>query len=123
TGINDGTATQHLTDDDLDVLVVDGYTLGAVNSLNLVDEVLLHATTAEKLEHVVCVSRTVHRTQTGGDVKTVVWAVLGRCVRVGFHRATNLSQALTLRQLLVDHVVRTVIRGNRQSPEVTFIGQ
>src|SRR5699024_1942694 len=38
TGINDGTATQHLTDDDLDVLVVDGYTLGAVNSLNLVDE-------------------------------------------------------------------------------------
>src|SRR5699024_5648486 len=92
TSIDNGTATQHLTDDDLDVLVVDGYPLGAVNSLNLVDEVLFHTTAAENLKHVVWVSSTAHQTQTGGDVVTVAQGALDHCVRVGFHRTTNLSQ-------------------------------
>ena len=84
---------------------------------------LFHTTAAENLKHVVWVSSTAHQTQTGGDVVTVAQGALDHCVRVGFHRTTNLSQALTLRQLLVDHVIRAVIWGNRQSPEVTFIGQ
>src|SRR5450759_2147756 len=43
---------QHLTADDLDVLVVDGHRLRAVDLLDLVDQVLLQLPDAEDRQHV-----------------------------------------------------------------------
>lgn len=122
-GVNDGTATQHLADDDLDVLIVDSNTLCTVNSLNLVDEVLLNTTAAENLKHVVRVRSTTHQTLTSGDVVAITEGALDHCIRVGLHRAADLCQTLTLRQLLVNHVVRTVVRSDGQGPEVALIRQ
>ena len=55
---------QHLPDDDLDVLVVDRRTLGPVDRLHLVHQVLLHPADTEHPEHVVRVRR------TGGELLT-----------------------------------------------------
>ena len=42
--INDGHLAEHLTNDDLDVLIVDRHTLRAVHALHALNEVLLHGT-------------------------------------------------------------------------------
>src|SRR5699024_12865273 len=108
--------------DDLDVLVVDGYTLSTVNSLNRINDVLFHATTTENLKYVVWICCTAHQAKTGGDMVTVAQGALDHRIRVGLHRATNLSQALTLRQLHVDNIVRTIVWGNDQGTEDTLLG-
>src|SRR5690606_8712638 len=105
TGLDDGTATQHLTDDDLDVLVVDGHTLCTVDSLHLIDEVLLHTTTTQNLQDVMRSGGTAQQTGTGGDVVTLGQGALDERSRVVFHRNTDGGQALTLRQLVVDDIV------------------
>jgi hypothetical protein len=55
----------HLADDDLDVLVVDGHALRAVDLLDLVDQVALQLLLAQHLEHVVRVDRAVDQRIAG----------------------------------------------------------
>jgi hypothetical protein len=52
-------AAQHLAADDFDVLVVDGDGLGAVDLLDLVDQVALQLLDTEDREDVVRIDRTV----------------------------------------------------------------
>src|SRR5215216_6131908 len=63
---------QHLPDDDLDVLVVDRRTLGPVDRLHLVHQVLLHPTDAEHPQHVVRVGRSGGQLLTHLDVVPVL---------------------------------------------------
>ena len=51
-------ALEHLPDDHLDVLVVDRDTLGAVDLLDLANQVQLHLARAHDPQHVVRVDRT-----------------------------------------------------------------
>jgi len=55
--LRDGDASQHLADDDLDVLVVDRHALLPVDLLHLVGEVLLGLADALDLEHLLGVER------------------------------------------------------------------
>ncbi len=57
--LDDVHAPQHLADDQLDVLVVDRHTLGAVDLLHLADQQALGLAGAEDLEHLVRVDRPV----------------------------------------------------------------
>src|SRR3954467_15948701 len=57
-GLEDVHPLQHLADDDLDVLVVDGHTLRPVDLLDLLDEVQLHRAGTEDPQHLVRVDRT-----------------------------------------------------------------
>ena len=57
----DANAAEHLTNDDLDVLVVDGDALQAVNLLDLVDEVRRELLLALHAKDVVRVGRAVHQ--------------------------------------------------------------
>ena len=57
----DADAPEHLANDDLDVLVVDGDALQAVNLLDLVDEVRRQLLLALHAEDVVRVGRPVHQ--------------------------------------------------------------
>ena len=68
TGLDDRDATQHLTDDDLDVLVVDLHTLAAVHLLHLRGEVLLHLAGAEDAQHGLGVDGTHDQLLTDLDV-------------------------------------------------------
>ena len=72
TGLDHGHPTQHLPDDDLDVLVVDRRTLGPVDRLHLVDQVLLHPAHAEHPQHVVRIGRTGGQLLTHLDVIAVL---------------------------------------------------
>ena len=63
----DADAAQHLADDDLDVLVVDGDALQAVDLLDLVDEVRRQLLLALHAQDVVRVRRPVHQRLARAD--------------------------------------------------------
>ena len=65
------TRREHLTDDDLDVLVVDRHTLLAVDLLHLVDEVLLRRPGTEDAEHLLRVDRALDELVADLDVVAV----------------------------------------------------
>src|SRR5690606_18207154 len=57
TGVGDADLAEHLADDDLDVLVVDGHALETIHLLHLADEELIQRGRAEDLEDLVRVGR------------------------------------------------------------------
>jgi hypothetical protein len=59
TGIGDLHATQHLANDDLDVLVVDLHTLQTVDVLHFVDDVARELFDAQQTQDVLRIGRTV----------------------------------------------------------------
>src|SRR4030095_12752129 len=65
---------EHLADDDLDVLVVDGHALQAIDLLHLVDEVALQLAVAEDRQVVVRVRRPVHQRLPGAHAVALVHA-------------------------------------------------
>src|SRR5262249_53574027 len=67
THVLDANAAHHLTNDDLDVLVVDGDALKAVHLLDLVDEVRRELLLALDAKDVVRVRRPVHERLAGAD--------------------------------------------------------
>src|SRR5580765_1209251 len=72
TGLDDRDATQHLADDDLDVLVVDRHTLLDVDLLDLVHEVLLRGPGAQDAQHLLGVDRAYGQRGADLDVVAVV---------------------------------------------------
>src|SRR6476469_8242499 len=70
-GLDDRHPTQHLADDDLDVLVVDRHTLLAVDRLDLVDQVHLHRAGAEDAQDLLGVDRTLDQLGADGHVVAV----------------------------------------------------
>ena len=73
----DAHLAQHLPDDDLDVLVVDGHALAAVHALDFLDEVALHGIAAARLEVLLRVDRAVGDRITGADRLAVLDQQLG----------------------------------------------
>src|SRR5437870_1120192 len=108
----DPDASEHLADDDLDVLVVDRDALEAVDLLHLVHEVALQLAVAEHRQVVVRVGRPVHErlarphavALVDADVLAARDQVLARLAIVGadddlthaFHEATHLDAAVDL---------------------------
>src|SRR5699024_8302890 len=70
-GVQHSHPAQHLTHDDLDVLVVDVHALGAVDLLDLVHEVLLHRAGAEDPQDLLRIHRTGDELLPDGDVIAV----------------------------------------------------
>src|SRR5215470_9822554 len=70
----DAHAPQHLAHDDLDVLVVDGHALQAVDLLHLVDQVPLQLPVAEHRQVVVRVGRSIHERLAGAHAVALVHA-------------------------------------------------
>src|SRR5262245_453367 len=68
----DAHASQHLAHDDLDVLVVDGHALQAIDLLDLVDQVPLQLPVAEHRQVVVRVGRAVHQGLAGAHAVAFV---------------------------------------------------
>src|SRR5438067_7014693 len=68
----DAHATQHLADDDLDVLVVDRHALQPVDLLDFVDQVALQLAIAENRQVVVRVRRAIHQGLAGLDPVALV---------------------------------------------------
>ena len=66
--LDDRHALEHLTDDDLDVLVVDRHTLRSVHRLDLVDEVLLHVARSHDPQDLLRVLDTGGQLRAGLDV-------------------------------------------------------
>ncbi len=73
----DAHLAQHLADDDLDVLVVDGHALAAVDALDLLDEVALDGVPAAGLEVLLRVDGAVGDCVTGADLLAVLDQQLG----------------------------------------------
>src|SRR5665647_88293 len=103
-GLDDRDATEHLTDDDLDVLVVDRDTLLAVDALDLVHQVHLHLTWAEDPQHLLRVDRALDQLVAHLDVIAIgdeqtralahrVGVLLGTIVR-GEHDPARLVSVL-----------------------------
>ena len=92
----------HLAGDGLDVLVVDGHALEAVDLLDFVDQVLLQFLLAEDRQDVVRIARTVHQRVAGADpfvflhghVHAALDFVLGRLGRRVFRHDDDLAAAL-----------------------------
>src|SRR5699024_3646123 len=57
-GINNGDSTQHLSDDDFHVLVVNAHTLRLVYLLNFVDQELLGGTWSKNTQYLLRIDRT-----------------------------------------------------------------
>ena len=57
TGFGDANLAQHLPDDDLNVLVVDGHALQAVNFLNFIDEMLLQFLRSADVKNLMRIKR------------------------------------------------------------------
>src|ERR1700712_5635590 len=110
--VDDGHATQHLPHDDLDVLVVDRHTLGAVDALHLVDEVLLDAALPLHAENLVRVGRTLHQLLAHFDVIAVGQQTLAAIV------VLEHLQPLATRDLVVDHFFATVVGNDRDLVEL-----
>ena len=70
--VGDADAAQHLTNDHLDVLVVDLHALESVDLLDFVDQVLRQRLLAEHLQDVVRVGRAVHQRLAGADAIALV---------------------------------------------------
>ena len=70
--LDHGHPLEHLPDDDLDVLVVDRRTLGAVHRLHLVHQVLLHPTHPEHPQHVLRIRRAGRQLLTDPDPVAVL---------------------------------------------------
>ena len=68
----DADLLEHLTHDQLDVLVVDVHALGLVDLLHLLDEVLLGLGPAAELEQVVRVQRALVELRAGLDLLALV---------------------------------------------------
>ena len=73
----DAHLAQHLADDDLDVLVVDGHALAAVHALDLLDEVALDRLPAAGLEVLLRVDGAVGDGVAGTDLLAVLDQQLG----------------------------------------------
>ena len=69
--LDDRHPLEHLPDDDLDVLVVDRHALGAVDLLDLVDQVQLHRARAEDAQHLLRVDGTDDQLLADLDVVAV----------------------------------------------------
>ena len=76
-GLVDAHLAQHLADDDLDVLVVDGHALAAVDALDLLDEVALDRLAAAGLEVLLGVDGAVGDGVAGADLLAVLDQQLG----------------------------------------------
>ena len=73
----DAHLAQHLPDDDLDVLVVDGHALAAVNALDFLDEIALDGIAAARLEVLLRVDGPVGDRIAGTDQLAVLDEQLG----------------------------------------------
>ena len=114
-GVDDGHATGHLVHDDLDVLVVDIHTLGAVHGVHFLHDVDLGGALAEDGEDLLGVHRTFD--QLGADLDVVAvgnlerhalgdlvgdrldHAVFLRCAGIGVRGQDDLATAIVLHDL------------------------
>src|SRR5699024_6436671 len=71
-GLDDGDATQHLPNNDLDVLVVDAHTLRTVDLLDLLDEEAFGLTTTADAQHLLRIDSTDDELLAGLDVLAVL---------------------------------------------------
>ena len=110
TRVNHGHAAQHLTHDDLDVLVVDGHALVTVDLLHFVDQVLLHATAAEYAKNLVRIGRALEQLLTHLDVVTIAQWSLHSAGAQG-------CEPLTLGQFLVHNVFGAIVGNDRDRVE------
>ena len=76
-GLVDAHLAQHLANDDLDVLVVDGHALAAVHALDLLDQVALDRIPTAGLEVLLRVDRAVGDRVAGTDLLAVLDQQLG----------------------------------------------
>jgi hypothetical protein len=93
--LGDAHLAHHLADDDLDVLVVDGHALAAVDLLDLLDQVTLHGVLAAGLEVLLRVDGTVRDGVAGADLLAVIDEDL-RVVGIGYSRSTTSSARTTV---------------------------
>ena len=111
----DAHLAQHLPDDDLDVLVVDGHALAAVHALDLLDEVALDRLPAAGLEVFLRVDGAVgdrhHRRGSPGRSRPAAWRCGGwrtrapprpRCGRAGPARSRTIRPRSGARTSSID---------------------
>src|SRR5690606_34283745 len=72
TGLVDADLAQHLTHDDLDVLVVDRHALAAVDPLDLLDQIALDGVATTRLEVFLRIDRPVGDRVTRADLLSVL---------------------------------------------------
>ena len=76
TRIGDFDLTQHLADDDFDVLIIDGHVLSAVHRLDFTEQVLLQGFFTADAQEILRHQSTVHQGVTGAHAVALVHAVV-----------------------------------------------